>query len=81
MSSTRLWRLRIRHMLEAIADRQRYVQGLTQEQLGAGPRTLHAVAWCLTILGEAARHTDPTLRHQRDQVTDGLEHILVVVDQ
>jgi uncharacterized protein with HEPN domain len=29
---------------------------LTQQQLGDNPRVLHAIAWNLTVLGEAARH-------------------------
>lgn len=50
------WKLRVKHMLEAIATSRQYVFGLTQEQLVNSPQVLHAVAWNLMILGEAARH-------------------------
>ncbi len=56
MSSTpQAWKLRIRHMLEAIAACREYAQGLTQQQLGANPRTVHAIAWNLIVIGAAAR--------------------------
>jgi uncharacterized protein with HEPN domain len=57
MSSTPpLWKLRVRHILESVERCRTYVHGLTQEQFGADTRTLYAVAWCLTVIGEAARH-------------------------
>jgi len=50
------WKVRIQHVLESIERCQDHVRGLTEEQLGADARTLDAVAWRLTIIGEAARH-------------------------
>lgn len=50
------WKLRIQHMLDAIATCRTHVMGLTQEQLGNDLLRLHAVAWNITILGEASRH-------------------------
>jgi uncharacterized protein with HEPN domain len=56
MSSTpRKWKYRIRHLLEAIAECQRFTAGMTEEQFGADAKTLKAVVWNLTIMGEAAR--------------------------
>lgn len=87
MSSTPLWPVRLRHMLEAIAECQRYVHGLTQEHLGADARTLDAIAWRLTVLGEAARHIpdDVTSRYpdipwakirgMRTQIVHGYDQI------
>jgi len=88
MSSTaKPWKLRIRHMLEAIASCQSYVQGLNQEELAIKPQTLHAIAWNLTILGEAARHVPeevaqrypeipwPQLRGMRNHIVHGYDQI------
>lgn len=56
MSSTPpSWKVRIQHILESIERCQAHVRGLSEEQLGADARTLDAVAWRLTIIGEAAR--------------------------
>lgn len=88
MSSTpREWRFRIRHMLEAIERIQSYTAGMTREQLAADQRTLDAVVWNLTILGEAARHvpedvTDANteipwqqIRGTRNRVVHGYDQI------
>ena len=55
-SKPRRWKLRIRHILEAIAENLRYTAGMTFEQFGSDPKTLKAVVWNLTMIGEAARH-------------------------
>ena len=56
MSSTpRKWKFRLRHMLEAIAECQAFVAGMTIEELQADPKTLKAVVWNLMVMGEAAR--------------------------
>ena len=55
MSSTpHRWKYRIRHILEGITACQAYVSGMTEEQFGEDRRTLHAVAWELMMIGEAA---------------------------
>jgi len=57
MSSTpHRWKYRIRHILDGITACQAYVSGMTEEQLAEDRRTLHAVAWELMMIGEAARH-------------------------
>ena len=69
MSSTvKPWKLRVRHMLEAIASCRNYVEGLTQEELGARPQALHAIAWNLTILGEAARHVPAEVANRYPEI-------------
>jgi uncharacterized protein with HEPN domain len=50
------WKLRIRHILAAIAENLAYTAGVPFEQFGADPKTLKAVVWNLTTIGEAARH-------------------------
>jgi uncharacterized protein with HEPN domain len=56
MSSTpRKWKFRIRHLLEAIAECQRFTAGMTAEQFAADARTLKAVVCNLMIMSEAAR--------------------------
>ena len=55
-SKPKLWKLRIRHILEAIAENLRYTSGLSFEQFGEDPKTLKAVVWNLTVIGEATQH-------------------------
>ena len=74
-------------MLEAISSCRNYVEGLTQEELGARPQPLHAIAWNLTILGEAARHVPdavtegcpeipwPQMRGMRNHIVHGYDQI------
>lgn len=60
-SIPRKWKYRIRHLLEAIAECRRFTAGMTAEQFGADTRTLKAVVWNLTIMGEAARQIPPEI--------------------
>lgn len=55
-SKPRRWKMRIRHILEAIAENLQYTTGMAYEQFGSDPKTLKAVVWNLTMIGEAARH-------------------------
>jgi uncharacterized protein with HEPN domain len=55
-SKPRHWKLRIRHILGAIAENRQYTSGMTFEQFVRDPKTLKAVVWNLTMIGEAARH-------------------------
>jgi uncharacterized protein with HEPN domain len=54
-SKRRRWKLRIRHILTAIAQNLQYTAGMTFEDFGSDEKTLKAVAWNLTMIGEAAR--------------------------
>ena len=67
-SSSRRWRLRIRHMLDAIAENLQYTAGMTFEQFGGDPKTLKAVAWNLTMIGEAARRIPADLEAAHPEV-------------
>jgi len=57
MSSDRpKWKFRVRHVLDGIAQCRSFVAGMGEQQLGDDKRTLYAVVWALTVIGEAARH-------------------------
>ena len=88
MSSTpRKWKFRLRHMLEAIAECQAFVAGMTIEELQADPKTLKAVVWNLMVMGEAARQIPPeveaayaevpwtTIRGMRNHIVHGYDVI------
>lgn len=56
------WRGRIEDMLGAIASVQRHIDGLTRQQFIADEKSVHAVAYALSIIGEASAHLPPELR-------------------
>ncbi len=62
------WAFRIRHMLEAIAECREFLGVMTREELGNDPRTLKAIAWNLSIHGEAARSIPPELEAERPDI-------------
>ena len=55
-SNSTLWKLRIRHILDAIAENLRYMSGMSFEQFGDDSKTLKAVVWNIAVIGEAAQH-------------------------
>ncbi len=67
-SDPRHWKLRIRHMLDAIAENLQYTAGMSFEQLGSDPKTLKAVVWNVTMIGEAARHIPADLEAAHPEV-------------
>jgi uncharacterized protein with HEPN domain len=58
-SRPRRWKFRIRHILDAIAQNLEYLQDVSYEQFTEDSRTLKAIVWNLTVIGEAARHIPP----------------------
>ena len=86
-SQSRKWKFRIRHMLEAIERIQQYASGLSRDQLSADTRTLDAIVWNLTVLGEAANHVPhvitlaypqipwPQIRGTRNRIVHGYDQI------
>lgn len=48
--------MRIQHILAAITENLSYTDGINYEQFGDDQKTLKAIVWNLTIIGEAARH-------------------------
>ena len=54
--SPRDWRSRVEDILDAIAETETFVRGLSYEQLRNDPKTLKAVMANLVVIGEAATH-------------------------
>lgn len=54
--SHRRWQERVQDILDAVAEIQAFVAGLTRDGFLADTRTVKAVAADLMIIGEAARH-------------------------
>ena len=55
-SKPRKWKMRIQHILDAITENLGYTDGISYEQFGDDQKTLKAIVWNLTIIGEAVRH-------------------------
>ena len=60
--SPRGWQYRVEDILDAIADAQAYVEGLTLEQFAADRKTVRAAAYELGVIGEATRHIPAEIR-------------------
>ncbi len=60
--ATRDWRIRIEHMLEAIAKIGRYTRGLTYDELSADEEKVDAVLRNFITIGEAVRHVPDEVR-------------------
>lgn len=57
MSSDRAgWRLRLRHVLDSIAECRSFVAGMTCDAFCVDAKTLKAVVWNIATIGEAVRH-------------------------
>ena len=63
-----LWKVRVRHILDAIAECQRFVAALDYEQFCADAKTNKAVVWNLITIGEAAAHLPETDRQTYREV-------------
>jgi uncharacterized protein with HEPN domain len=59
---------RIRDILDAIAEIDRFVAGMTYEQFEADPKTIKAVIADLAVIGEAARHLPDDLLQQHPDI-------------
>ncbi len=55
-SKRRKWKFRIRHILDAIAECQQFVEGISYEDFLSDPKTQKAVTWNIMVIGEAAQH-------------------------
>ncbi len=55
-SRARKWTLRVRHILDAIAESFRFAAGMSRGEFDADAKTVKAVVCNLGIIGEAARH-------------------------
>ena len=53
-------RVRLQHMLDAAEEIHRFLAGKTFADLSADRQLQYACLHCLSIIGEAANHLDPT---------------------
>ncbi len=61
-------RVYLRHILDAIAKAERYLQGLDEAAFGGNSLVQDGVIRQLEIIGEAARHVSPAFRRSCSQV-------------
>ncbi len=54
--SPRNWKYRLEDILEAIANAQAYIQDIRFDQFTGDKKTIRAVAYEISIIGEAVRH-------------------------
>ena len=64
----REWRLRVQDILEAIASIRQFTAGLTFETFTADEKTVAAVAYYFTVIGEAARHVPAAVQRRHAQI-------------
>ena len=69
--SPRLWQDRLQDILDAIAEIELFLQGVSADQFSADAKTLKAVIANLTIIGEAANHIPPTISIEHPEVPWG----------
>jgi uncharacterized protein with HEPN domain len=81
------WRIRLRHVLGAIAESQAFVAGMSYEAFCADAKTLKAVVWNIATIGEAVRHVPAAvvsshpeipwaaMRAMRNQIVHGYDSI------
>ncbi len=67
-SKPRKWKVRVQHILDAIAENLSYTDGISYEQFGDDQKTLKAIVWNLTIIGEAARHIPSDVEDRKSVV-------------
>jgi len=81
MSSHRLWKFRVRHILEAIRKVENYTAGLDASGLAATPMALDAVIRNFQVIGEASRNVPDKVKEANPQVPwlkmERMRHVLV----
>ncbi len=78
---SRKWKLRVRHILDAIDRVQAYTQGMDLDAFGSDMRTMDAVIRNLQVIGEAARLVPEELQKSHPEIPwrlmRGMRHVLV----
>ncbi|MFH0981417.1 MAG: DUF86 domain-containing protein [Planctomycetota bacterium] len=86
-SERRRWKFRLRHVIDAIQAIENYTRGMDYAQFGRDSRTVDAVVWKLTVIGEAARHVPQEvesaypavpwakMRGMRNQIVHGYDKV------
>jgi uncharacterized protein with HEPN domain len=67
-SSRRRWKFRIEHLLQAVAENRRFLQSMSFDEFVEDDRTLKAVVWNLTVIGEVVRHIPPEVQDQYSEI-------------
>lgn len=68
MSSHRLWKFRVRHILEAIRKVHSYTAGLDASGLAGSPMVLDAVIRNFQVIGDASRNVPVKVKKANPQV-------------
>lgn len=80
-SNPRKWKFRIRHILEAVAQAQSYVRGMTFDDFQRDPKTVDAVIARLMVIGEATRSVPEAVQAAHTEVPwhkmQGLRNVIV----
>ena len=63
-----LWKVRIQHIIDAVAECQAFVAGLDYQRFCADPKTAKAVVWNLITMGEAAGDVPLEVQQANPQV-------------
>lgn len=81
MSSSRKWKFRVRHILEAISGAQGYVAGLSLDDFRRDSKTVDAVLTKLIVIGEAAALVPTDVQDRHAEVPwrklKGLRNVIV----
>ena len=77
----RKWKLRIRHILEAIRRIHEYTQGMSEEALAADRKTLDAVMCNFQVIDEAAKLVPANIKQKYAEIPwstmRGMRNVLV----
>ena len=68
MSPDRPWTMRVRDIIDAVDEIQRFVSGFDAKSFGADPKTVKAVLADFQIMGEAASHVPERLRDAHPEI-------------
>ena len=62
------WRMRVEDILDAIAQSQAYVAGMTFDAFQADRKTTDAVVRNITVIGEAANNVPPSIADKHPEI-------------
>jgi uncharacterized protein with HEPN domain len=69
--SSRNWRSRIEDILSCIANIQNFTEGMSAEEFSKDSKTIRAVAFELTTMGEAARFVSKDIQEKNPEIPWG----------
>lgn len=81
MSSSRRWKYRIRHILQAIQKIEQYTAGMDRDALAVDSKTLDAVIRNFQVIGEASRRVPGRVKEAHPRLPwahmERMRHVLV----